>query len=65
MTFLNIVVFDHSCGTVIHYENASIPKHNINQDEDEVVEDFLIKQGHHLSNCDWMSNKEDIIFINR
>lgn len=61
----NIVVLDHSVGTVTFYKNVKIDTVDLDDDnaidECELIENWLTENtDHHLSNCSWMSRDEEI-----
>lgn len=56
---MNIAVLDYSCSQVFIYQNIAIESMP-GTDDCEAVEEFLIEEGFHLSNCSWMSSEEEI-----
>ena len=43
--------------TVLDFETGKVVQYKISQDwnpDEEACEDFMFKQGHYVSNCQWM-----------
>ncbi len=64
MKTVNNVVSDYSTGTVHLFKNQTILGPIDGQDESSIVEDFLVSQRFHLSNCSWMFSEDEIEIVN-
>lgn len=55
MKTLNIVVLDYSTTQIAIYNNVEVTS-----DANEDVESFIVSQGHHLSNCNFMTSESEL-----
>ena len=55
MATINIVVLDHSTTQVAIYSNIELES-----SDNECVEEYLTDQGHHMSNCSFMTSENEI-----
>ena len=54
MEKINIAVLDYLTSSV------TLISTTLENSENETVEEFLFSEGFHLSNCNWMSSKNEI-----